>query len=330
MVSKLPVKQGISAASVKSIPDKWDPVWFRNFITNFLVNADIRNVSTGAGITITGNVSGNNTSGTATTVTIDQAPVPNDTVMGNVSGSTAVPSALNQTELTALINDFSSLLSGAAPASGGGTVNYLRADGTWDNPGGLVPIANDTVLGNISGSTATPVALTQTQLTALINSFSSTLSGATPASGGGTTNYLRADGTWDVPPGTGGVTGANPTAKVGTTAVNGSATTYMRSDAAPPIDETAAYTWTGAHTFNSSVSTNDGLTATPPTSGAMALIIQGLTFGVPCIRFNSQITTGTQTPSFTSTNKPGAAAGTIQGWIPIVYDGVTGYIPIWD
>ncbi len=43
---------------------------------------------------------------------------------------------------------------------------------------------------------------------------------------------------------------ANPTGKVGTTAVNGSASTFMRSDAAPPIDLTASFAWTGAHTFS--------------------------------------------------------------------------------
>ncbi len=42
-------------------------------------------------------------------------------------------------------------------------------------------------------------------------------------------------------------TAANPTASVGLTAVNGSATTYMRSDAAPPIDVSIAPTWTGVH-----------------------------------------------------------------------------------
>lgn len=49
----------------------------------------------------------------------------------------------------------------------------------------------------------------------------------------------------------GGETGfANPTAKVGLTVVNGSATTAMRSDAAPPIDQTISPTWTGTHTFS--------------------------------------------------------------------------------
>ncbi len=38
----------------------------------------------------------------------------------------------------------------------------------------------------------------------VIPSFTSTLSGVIPGSGGGTVNFMRADGTWAVPPGTGG------------------------------------------------------------------------------------------------------------------------------
>jgi hypothetical protein len=50
--------------------------------------------------------------------------------------------------------------------------------------------------------------------------------------------------------GASGVTGiANPTAQVGPTAVNGVATTVMRSDAAPAINLGASYSWTGAHSF---------------------------------------------------------------------------------
>jgi hypothetical protein len=47
--------------------------------------------------------------------------------------------------------------------------------------------------------------------------------------------------------------GANPTALVGLTVVNGTASTFMRSDAAPPLDQTIAPTWTGLHTFNQSL-----------------------------------------------------------------------------
>lgn len=66
-----------------------------------------------------------------------------------------------------------------------------------------------------------------------------------------TTNFLRADGTCAVPGGS--TVGANPTGSVGPTAVNGSATTFLRSDGAPPINLTAAFPWTGLHTFSNGV-----------------------------------------------------------------------------
>lgn len=47
-----------------------------------------------------------------------------------------------------------------------------------------------------------------------------------------------------------GASGANPTASVGTSAVNGSATTFLRSDGAPAINQAMAPTWTGAHTWS--------------------------------------------------------------------------------
>lgn len=48
--------------------------------------------------------------------------------------------------------------------------------------------------------------------------------------------------------GTGALPG-NPTAQVGLAAVNGVANTWMRSDAAPPLDQSIAPTWTGNHNF---------------------------------------------------------------------------------
>jgi hypothetical protein len=44
--------------------------------------------------------------------------------------------------------------------------------------------------------------------------------------------------------------GANPTASLGLAAVNGVATTFMRSDAAPALSQSIAPTWTGVHTFS--------------------------------------------------------------------------------
>ena len=50
-----------------------------------------------------------------------------------------------------------------------------------------------------------------------------------------------------------GSSGANPTASVGLTAVNGVATTFMRSDGAPALDVGISPTWSGTHTFSNSV-----------------------------------------------------------------------------
>lgn len=44
--------------------------------------------------------------------------------------------------------------------------------------------------------------------------------------------------------------GANPTAVVGLTVVNGSASTCVRSDASPALDQGITPNWTGAHTFS--------------------------------------------------------------------------------
>jgi hypothetical protein len=48
----------------------------------------------------------------------------------------------------------------------------------------------------------------------------------------------------------GGSTGANPSASVGLSAVNGSATTFMRSDGAPALSQSIAPTWTGQHIWS--------------------------------------------------------------------------------
>lgn len=69
----------------------------------------------------------------------------------------------------------------------------------------------------------------------------------------GASKYYGTDGGgvrgWFALPGGGSGTPANPTALVGLTVVNGSATTYMRSDAAPPLDQSISPTWTGNHIY---------------------------------------------------------------------------------
>lgn len=64
-------------------------------------------------------------------------------------------------------------------------------------------MAAGTLKGNNTGSTANASDLTATQATAMLDVFGSAAKGLVPASGGGTTTFLRADGSFAVPPGGG-------------------------------------------------------------------------------------------------------------------------------
>ncbi|MFN3992549.1 MAG: DUF2793 domain-containing protein [Tabrizicola flagellatus] len=71
----------------------------------------------------------------------------------------------------------------------------------------LASVATATIKGRASAGTGAPEDLSPTQATALLDTFTSGAKGLAPASGGGTTNFLRADGTWAAPPGGGGSPG---------------------------------------------------------------------------------------------------------------------------
>jgi phage baseplate assembly protein W len=103
-----------------------------------------------------------------------------------------------------------------------GAVNgYASLDAGGKVPSAQLPapsLVNDSVTNailanmtapSIKGRTTTgagdPEDLTGTQTTAMLDVFTSTLKGLAPSSGGGTANYLRADGTWNAPPGGGGI-----------------------------------------------------------------------------------------------------------------------------
>ena len=135
-------------------------------------------------------------------------------------------------QATASLTIFSATAKGIVPLSGGGTSNFLRADGTWTAP----PVGAGTPPGGSVGqvqynNSGVFGGYTNTQLTALIAPVTSSSSGAAPASGGGTINFLRADGTWAAPPGgTGSLT-------VGTTTIGGGTTTRVLYDNAGVLGE---------------------------------------------------------------------------------------------
>lgn len=91
----------------------------------------------------------------------------------------------------------------------------LRGDVTVDSasrvatvtglgPTSFEPVAGPVFFGSNVTGPAEPFFMTPAESTAILNEFTPALQGVVPASGGGTTNFLRADGTWAAPPGGGG------------------------------------------------------------------------------------------------------------------------------
>lgn len=66
----------------------------------------------------------------------------------------------------------------------------------------MANVATASFFGRVTAGTGVPEAMTGTQATTLLDTFTSLLKGLVPASGGGSTNYLRADLSWASPPGT--------------------------------------------------------------------------------------------------------------------------------
>jgi len=93
-------------------------------------------------VTITGDVSGSGT--TAITLSLGSnvvsnaklAQVASATFKGRITASTGNVEDLTATQATSLLNTFTSGSKGLVGASGGGTTNFLRADGTWAAPSG--------------------------------------------------------------------------------------------------------------------------------------------------------------------------------------------------
>lgn len=98
---------------------------------------------------------------------------------------------------------------------------------------------------------------------------------------------------------------ANPSASVGLSAVNGSATTFLRSDGAPALSQSIVPTWTGQHTFASTVTT--GTTAT----AGEVITANSLTTGTG-LYVGSTSTAGSGTSSILAhVARSGAQSGTV-------------------
>lgn len=121
---------------------------------------------------------------------------------------------------------------GLAPALGGNTLFFLRGDGSFSQPvyGSLLSIP----------PSFTPSTHATTHITFgqdLIPNFSigGSLPGLVPASPGGGASYLRADGTWNIPPGGGGLASPGTAGLMNSLPLTAGSTYYWGGDNNPHL-----------------------------------------------------------------------------------------------
>ncbi len=186
----------------------------------------------------------------------------------------------------------------------------------------LAQMAAHTFKGNNTGSTANALDLTATQLTAELNAFTTLLKGLVPASGGGTTTFLRADGSFAVPPGT--ATGTVTSVSVITAnGVSGSVATdtttpaiTLTLGAITPTSVAASGTVTGSNLSGTNTGDQTNISGNAATVTTNANLTGPITSVGNATSIASQTGTGTTfamsaSPTFTGT--VGAAAITATG-----------------
>lgn len=104
-----------------------------------------------------------------------------------------------------------------------------------------------------------------------------------------------------LPGGSSGATCANPTATVGTTAVNGSASTCIRSDGAPALNVTITPTWSGEHTFDAGLLVPDGTAIFSDTTNTQIAFRTNPSGNAGHIQFNRNVGAGDNVTGYTST-----------------------------
>lgn len=141
-------------------------------------------------------------------------------LLGRVTAGAGAVEELTGTQATTLLDVATTSVKGVMSAADktkldgiatGATVNATdaalrdRSTHTGTQASSTVTAAaTSRLLGRITAGAGAVEELTGTQATTLLDTFTSTLKGLAPASGGGTTTFLRADGTWAAPPGGGG------------------------------------------------------------------------------------------------------------------------------
>lgn len=140
----------------------------------------------------------NGASGTPTFRAIVAADIP--TLNQSTTGSAATLTTGRTIGMTGDVTWTSASFNGSGNVTGTSTIGNNVVSNAK-----LATVATGTIKGRVTASTGNVEDLTGTQATTLLDVFTTSLKGLAPASGGGTTNFLRADGTWAAPSGGGGV-----------------------------------------------------------------------------------------------------------------------------
>ena len=144
-------------------------------------------------ITLSGDVSGSGTTAITTAIGTNKvtnamlAQIATGTFHARLTAGTGNVETLTGTQATTLLDVFSSTLKGLAPASGGGTTNFLRADGTWAAPatGGTGTVTSVSVVsangfaGTVATATTTPAITLTTSITGILKGNGTAISAAT-------------------------------------------------------------------------------------------------------------------------------------------------------
>ena len=115
--------------------------------------------------------------------------------------------------------------------------------------------------------------------------------------------------------------GANPSASIGLSAVNGTATTFMRSDAAPALSQAITPTMTGVWTFTAGLNITNASASTSYWSGVSGYPVLTLVGGTP----------GTSSVTDLAVNRAGSTANAVQQGPNItLYDSLNSVSSCWQ